>query len=132
MHNTNASAASHRKDSRSPAAFPPKAANMPANTTRGPLVVLRGGASARFFDASPDTPAISRQRAGFVAECIGIIDAAVTAIRTKREVRKQAGMRRMADRELDYLSTHILKDIGLSGGRSDVFLRKAALHGLRS
>ena len=127
MHNTNAGAASHREDSRSQTEFPPKAANMPANTTRGPLIVLRGGASAKFFDVSPDMPAISRQRGGFVAECIGMIEAAVAAIRTKNGLRKQVRMRRMADRELDYLSPHILRDIGLSGGRSDVFLREAAL-----
>ena len=77
-------------------------------------------------------PASSRQRGGFFAECIGMIDTAVAAIRTKSGVRKQARMRRMADRELDYLSTHILRDIGLSGGRSDIFLREAALHGPRS
>ncbi len=132
MHNINASAASHREDSRYPTELSPNAANMPANTPRGPLVVLKGGASARFFDASPDTPAISRQRGGFVAECIGMIDAAVATIRTKSGVRKQARMRRMTDREFDYLSPHILRDIGLSGGRSDVFLRETALHGPRS
>lgn len=131
MHNVNASAEILQHDALSPALTTRQAAVTAANRTRRPLVLLKGGASVRFLDAAPDTSALADKRSGVVAACIGMIRAVMTAAGMKRQARKEARMRRMARDEMAYLGNHILRDIGLSHGRTDIALREASLHGPR-
>lgn len=131
MHNGNANAAISRHDTLASAETAPQAAVTPANSIRRPLVLLKGGALIRFPDASTGIFPVTRNRRGPVAGFIRMIEAGMVKVRMKRNARKEARTRRMADDEMSYLSHHILRDIGLSRGRRDAGLRGAPLHGPR-
>lgn len=131
MHNVNVNAAISRHDTPSAAVTAPQAVFTSANWTRRPPILIKGGASIRLADASPDTPSVTGGRSGPVAACLRMMQAALTTVRMKRKAYKDAQMRRMAYYEIGYLGDHILRDIGLSRSRPAVALRDASLHGAR-
>lgn len=131
MHNVNANVEIFRHDALSPTPTASQAAITTANSTRRPLVLLNGGASARFPGGSHDEFVAPGDRSGPVAGWISMIKAAIMRVRMKRQARKEARVRRMARDEMGYLSNHILRDIGLSHGQTDIALHNASLHGPR-
>lgn len=131
MHNVNANAAISRHDTPSSTVTAPQTVVTPANWTRRPLILIKGCASIRLPDASPDTPSVTGGRSGPVAACLNMMQAAMTTVRMKRKAYKDARIRRMARYEMGYLSDHMLRDIGLSRSRTTVALRDASLPGSR-
>lgn len=98
----------------------------PANTARRPRALLTMAPAGR-DTATADIPAAAGAaepsrtaedgRTGFLAACGAMARAAVTRLGAAMAARAEARARRIADRELTYLSDHILADMGLTRGR---------------
>lgn len=129
MHSANAGAAISLHDTLSAASTAPEAAAAPANSTRGPIVLLKGGASVRFPAAASGFGSTSDVRTGPVAAMFRMVESVISRIAMNRTLRRNARMRRIGEGELEYLGTHILRDIGMPHGRIDARLRDASHHG---
>ncbi|MCU9850106.1 hypothetical protein OEZ60_19100 [Defluviimonas sp. WL0024] len=81
--------------------------------------------------ATEDLPSTRQSRIGFAATCVDAIQAAVTRFLAARKARAGTRTRRIAATEMTHLSNHILRDIGLAQGRTDIAPFDTTLRGPR-